>query len=149
VSPRPTDEKIPASRVAQVAFGALVIASLFALFYAQEVKRQPPLLIKTRPGVISFAPLGTGDREAHFHLKASVSGFIEVTIVRADTGTQVAVVASRYYLPRYETERLVWDGREASGGLAPPGTYLVRVHFIEGGQTVIVPYYRLTLRGHA
>ena len=125
----------------------LVAASILAFFYAQHLKHEPPWLLKTPPGVVTFAPHGAGDREAHFHIKISTSARVKVSIVRASTGRVVSVVVTHDLMHRYRTCRLIWDGKIPSGKYASVGSYLVRVQFDHGGPTVVVPYYELTIRG--
>jgi hypothetical protein len=141
-----TTERPGPSRIASASVVVLAVATVLAIFYAQELKHRTPLLIKTPPGVVTFSPLGPGTREAHFHVKASLSGFVEVAILPAETDQVAAVVSHHKYLHEYRTYRFDWNGRTSSGRLARPGQYRVRVRFLASRRIAVVPYYTLTLR---
>jgi hypothetical protein len=123
----------------------LTVATLGALFVAQRVKHQPPWLLETSRGIVTFAPQGPGTREAHFHIKTSVTARVDVAIVQVRTGHVIRMVAFGYRMHGYRTYRLVWSGRTGSGQYASTGSYEVRVHFDPSGPTVTDPYFYLTL----
>jgi hypothetical protein len=137
-----------APTLARVVLALLVAAAVFALFYDQTLKREPPL-VNRHGGHTRFQPDGPGVREAHFHLEVTVVDALDISVLSARTGRAVAVIA-RHRRPReYRLFKLEWDGRTAAGTLAPAGAYLVAVHFERGGETVVVPDLELHLEGRS
>jgi hypothetical protein len=129
--------------LARAAFAVLVVASVAALFIAQELKREIPL-IKGHSRPIAFP--GPGYQFAHFHLEASLGGFIDVTILSASSDRPVKVIASHLRIYEYRRFSLEWTGTTSSGAPAAPGVYVVEVHFESPARTVTVPDFQLTLR---
>ncbi len=139
-----------APRAALLAFAALallVAASVALLFYDQALKSQTPLVQRVG-GRTHFRPLGPpGDREAHFHFEVTVVDVLDITVLSASSGRAVKVIGRHLHRREYRRFRLAWNGRTAAGTLAPPGTYLVSVHFERRDQTVVVPGLELHLEG--
>jgi hypothetical protein len=139
-------------RAAQLAVGTLallVAASVAGLFFEQGLKHRPPLLKRPHAYTDVFQPSGTGHplhRAAHFDVRATVGDRLDVSVV-TPSGRQVAVVAAALRVREYRSASLHWNGRTSAGKLAAPGLYELRVHFERGGQTVIVPGFRLLLKG--
>ena len=143
--------RVSAATLARVSFAVLVLATFLAIFYAQELKRQAPLLFSPTGGVIRFQPRGTITTAhvthfAHFKVKASVGDILVVSIVDARSGRTVRT----YTVPvhEYSHRSVSWDGLTTAGRPAPAGSYRVRVHFRAQGSTV-EPALVLVLLGGA
>ena len=145
----PARELLPAT-LARVVLALLVLGSVAALFYAQALKREDPLVRPVTPGIDRFQPSGTGRhelRQAHFRVRTTVNDLLDISVIT--TGShQVAVIATALAAQKYrETRPLHWDGRTTAGTAATPGTYLLRIRFHRAGQTVTVPNFQLELKG--
>jgi hypothetical protein len=130
---------VGAASLARASLVVLVIATVLAVFYAQELKHQDPLLQEPRGGTIGFQPTGPLTnahitRFAHFDVRATVQDTLRVSIISERThATAFVIVVS---VPKYQHRAVSWDGRTAAGTLAPTGLYLLRVLFEHHGQTV-------------
>ena len=145
----PARELLPAT-LARVVLALLVLGSVAALFYAQALKREDPLVHPVRPGSDTFQPSGTGGhelRQAHFRVRTTVTDVLDISVITT-AERQVAVIATGLAAQKYqETRPLNWDGRTTAGTAAPPGTYLLRIRFHRAGQTVTLPNFQLELKG--
>lgn len=130
--------------VARLAFAALVVAAVAALFIAQALKREAPL-IKGHTGSIAFP--GPGHQFAHFHLTATLGGYVEVSVLTATGERTVRVIAKHLRIHEYQHFDLSWDGTTSAGRPAPVGRYVVEVRFENYARSVIVPNFVLTYRG--
>jgi hypothetical protein len=141
---------VRAATPARISLVALVIATFLAIFYAQEVKREAKLLNEPFSShVVSFQPVGPitrphVTREAHFHVRATVDDTLAVAIVDERSGRTERVLVTRVHA--YKHVDLTWNGRTATGTLAPPGRYRLSVHFERRDQTV-TPTEQLALLG--
>jgi len=143
--------ELRAATLARVVLALLVAASVGALFYAQALKHQAPLVRPVKAGTDTFQPAGTGGsgllRQAHFRVRASVADVLDIEVITT-ADRRVAVIATGLAVRPYrETPPLHWDGRTSGGALAPPGTYLVQVRFRRAGQAATVPNFQLLLKG--
>ena len=128
-----------AAALARASLVVLVLATVFAIFYAQELKRQDPLLQRPTRGTISFQPTGPLrnahiHRFAHFDVRATVQDTLRVSIISERTRRTAFVIVVA--VPKYQSRPVSWDGRTAAGTPAPTGLYFLRVHFERHGQTV-------------
>ena len=137
-----------AALLARATFAALVVAAVAALFIAQALKREAPLINEHSH---SLAFPGPGHHYAHFDLRATLGGYVDVTILTANGDRLVKVIATHERIHEYRQFRpgLVWDGTTTSGTPAAPGRYVVQVRFENYGRSVIVPNFVLTYRGSA
>jgi hypothetical protein len=129
--------------LARVAFAALVAGSVAALFIAQALKREIPLVNGHSTSRTFPAP---GHRYAHFHLKVSLVDVLDISILTANGDRLVKVIAAHRRESEYQKFELVWNGTTTAGTPATPGDYVVQVRFERAGRTVIVPNFVLTLR---
>ncbi|HEY1774520.1 MAG TPA: hypothetical protein VGG41_00040 [Solirubrobacteraceae bacterium] len=132
--------------LARISFAALVVAAVAALFIAQALKREAPL-IKGHSGSMAFP--GPGHEFTHFHLTATLGGYVEVSVLTQSGERTVAVLAAHLRIHEYTRFHLAWDGTTTSGGPAAAGAYVVQVRFENYGRSVIVPNFVLTYRGKA
>jgi hypothetical protein len=143
--------ELRAATLARVVLALLVVASVAALFYAQALKHEAPLVSPVKGGIDTFQPGGTGGhgllRQAHFRVRTSVDDVLDISVITT-AERLVAVLRTGLHVRHYrETPPLHWDGRTSAGVLAAPGTYLVAVRFRHAGQTVTVPSFQLLLKG--
>ncbi len=123
------------TRLARIAFGVLVLATLGAFVVTQKLKSSPPLVV--RPFVDSvFSPT----RHARV-TRARISFWIvhddDVSVSIVDAGGEIVrrLVDGRH-LPARKRIVLWWNGRVDDGAVAPDGIYNVRVALIGQGRTI-------------
>ncbi|MSX01627.1 MAG: hypothetical protein F2813_00530 [Actinobacteria bacterium] len=128
------------TRLAQIVFALLVLATGAAFFVAQELKTAPPVLLSFRLTAPAISPNGDGrfDRqEVSFRLKRSE--LVDVAVVD-ERGDEVRELASGITVPAYTRIAPVsWDGRAADGTIAPDGRYRIRVRLRREGRSLVVP----------
>jgi hypothetical protein len=140
--------RLSAVTLAGCVFALLVAGSVVAVFYAQELKREVPLLMEPAGRTVNLDPTGNGIhplRWAHFHVKTSVDDVVDVSVVTT-TGRVVAVI--RRGLPTHAYDGRIdlhWDGRTSTGALAAPGYYRVQVHLRRSRRTIVAPTFLLHL----
>lgn len=135
------------SRAPAIVFALLVLATLTAFAYAQRVKRDPLVLDrvsfvgaprhKGQPLVHAFTP----NRDCRLDLirirfRTTVSGRGTVQVIKPG-GRVVYTLGRDEFLKRYTFHTYYWDGRQRSGGTAPPGRYKLRVRFDD--RTLVTP----------
>jgi hypothetical protein len=123
------------TRLARIAFGLLVLATLAAFVVTQKLKSSPPLVV--RPHIFSvFSP--TPDARVS---RARISFWIvngddvSVSIVD-DEGQIVRRLVDGRYLRERKRLVLFWNGRGDDGLVVPDGSYRVRVALIHQGRTI-------------
>lgn len=134
-----------AGALAPAIFVALAIATLGALLYAQERKRQDPLVRLSWTAVARFRPDGPPPRDAHFDVQTSVDDLLQASII--DSRGRVVRVLGEARAHKYRHVAFAWDGRTTAGTLAPTGAYRVRVHLRHWDQTIPLPNIVLRLEG--
>jgi hypothetical protein len=137
-------------RLPQIAFAALIAATVAAFFITQHLKVSTPLIAGPRgPSPAVFNPLRgitCGDPPVDYR-RTSISFYLlhrsdDVDVYIVDqSGTTVRTLAAGVHM-RGGTDPVrrlfVWNGREDSGRIAPDGTYYVRVALIHQGRTVTI-----------
>lgn len=123
------------TRIARLAFAALVLATLAAFVVTQKLKSAPPLVVRPQVyAVFSPAP------HARVH-RALISFWIvhgddvSVSIVDGD-GQIVRRLVDGRHLPAHQRLALWWDGRLDGGAVARDGLYRVRVALLGQGRTI-------------
>ncbi len=123
------------TRLARIAFGMLVLATLGAFVVTQKLKSSPPLVV--RPHIFSvFSP--TPDARVN---RARISFWIDdgddvsVSIVDNE-GRIVRRLVDGRYLPKRKRLVLFWNGRADGGAVVRDGSYRVRVALIHQGRTI-------------
>ena len=132
-----------ATRPARITFALLLVATPAALLVAQHLKSRHALVDSGAwsPAGRSFDAAGP---PAKFSFKAYYDDEVTVSIVAQANGHVVAVVARDAPVTGYvRSTTFRWDGRTASGALAPAGDYEVEVHFARLDRTTIVPEIEL------
>lgn len=128
------------TRLAQVVFALLVLATAAAFFGAQKLKTAPPVLLAFRLSSDSISPNGDGRlerEEISFRLKRSE--LVDVAVVD-QRGDDVRELASGVSLSAYKTiPTLSWNGRDSAGKVVPDGLYRIRVRLRREGRSLVVP----------
>jgi FlgD Ig-like domain len=123
------------TRVAAVAFGALVVATFAAFLVAQRLKSTPSVVQRVM-GARVFSP----NQDSRFDRMRISFALTNADDVRAavidDNGDVVATVADDLDCPAWQQRRVSWDGRTDDGGRAPDGRYRVRLTLERQGLTV-------------
>jgi len=125
----------PGTLAVQCVFAALVLSTFAAFFVTTKLKRSPQLVeqVSFRR---HFSPNGDGRLDVEkiaFSLRRSDD--TSVAIVTRDDET-VAVLADDVRLKKGR-HRFVWNGRDASGRVAPDGEYRVRVRLRHQGRSIV------------
>ena len=126
------------TRVSQLVFAALVVATLAAFLVAQQLKSTPALVQDVGASPL-FSPNQDGrlDRATiAFSLKQRDA--VDVTVTD-DAGDAVRTLASGRELRRRRKIRLKWDGRDDAGRPVRDGTYGVRLALRRAGRSVALP----------
>ena len=136
-----------------VAFALLVLATFLAIFYAQERKRETPLLDAAWPAVVRFRPVGGAAsqphlaREAHFKLRTSVGDALDVSIVSERSGRTVRVIDG---VPVHAYRHRLADlGRPHRRRRARAARHLPRPRALPALRHTVTPLLRLVLEGPA
>lgn len=126
------------TRLARIAFGLLVLATLGAFVVTQKLKSSPPLVV--RPHIFSvFSPAQDARvRRARISFWIVNGDDVSVSIVDGE-GRIVRRLADGRYLPERKRIVLLWNGRDDDGAIAPDGSYRVRVALIHEGRTIDLP----------
>jgi hypothetical protein len=139
--------RLSAVTLARGVFALLAAGSVVAVFYAQELKREAPLLRYPSGRTDTFDPTGNGIHPvkwAHFHVETTVGEVVDVSVVNA-AGREVALLKRGLVMHEYRERDLHWDGRTSAGALAPPGFYRVKVRLEHRRRTIVAPTFLLHL----
>jgi hypothetical protein len=137
--------RLGAAALARIALALLALATVGALLIAERLKQKPSLVIASaiwHPSQGSFDPRTS---TATFSFDTHYRDDLSVSIVGA--GGAVVVLARNYPVAPYRrTEIFRWNGRTATGKLAPAGAYVVQVHFDRLDRTTQVPQISFQLK---
>jgi len=123
------------TRLARVAFAALVLATLGAFVVTQKLKSSPPLVV--RPQVYAVFSPAPHARVRRARISFWIVHGDDVSVSLVDAGGQIVrrLVDGRH-LPARRRLTVWWNGREDGGARAPDGLYRVRVALIGEGRTI-------------
>jgi len=123
------------TRLARVAFAALVLASLGAFVVTQKLKSSPPLVV--RPHIFSVFSPTPHARVTRARISFWIVNGDDVSVSIVDgEGRIVRRLADGRHLPAHRRLVLWWNGRRDDGTVAPDGSYRVRVALIHQGRTI-------------
>jgi hypothetical protein len=135
---------------AAIVFALLVLATLGAFAWAQRLKRDPLVLDKVTfvgyplphnpdaPRKATFTPNhDCRNDKIRIRFRTTVSDQGTVQIIRP-SGHMILTLARDVFLKRYHFHTYYWNGRQRSGGFAPPGRYKLRVK-LHGEERTLVP----------
>ena len=135
-------------RLPVAAFVALAAATIAAFFVTQHLKVATPLLAGSpAPHPAAINPIDGRVCQGVSHRRMFVSFYLlnrsdDVDVSVQDTaGNLVAALADGVHMVagRHPLRRgFTWNGRTASGAVAPDGTYYIRVFLIHQGRTVLI-----------
>jgi flagellar hook assembly protein FlgD len=143
-------------RLPVAAFVALAIVTIAAFFVTQHLKVSTPLLdgfpapapsaINPVDGRVCAVRSHNGTVKLVNHRRMLVSFYllnrsddVDVSIVDPD-GELVKTIGSDVHMQASPPVRklFIWDGRTASGSIAPDGTYYIKVSLIQLGRSVLI-----------
>jgi hypothetical protein len=134
------------SRLPNVSFLALIVASVGAFFITQHLKVTTPLIAGQRVGPpIAFNPLSGKTCGGVDYRRTTLSFYL---LYRADNvavyvvdqgGDSVDTLTTGERVPKGRRVTFAWNGREDNGTIAPDGIYHFRVGLIHQGRTVDLP----------
>jgi len=142
----------PASRWAGLVFALLVLATLAAFAWSQQLKRDPLVLDRVTfaaprgpqpPGANQvYRPAFTPNGDCRFdfvriRFRTTQSDQATVQVVKPG-GKLIITLARDEFLKRYKFHTFYWDGLIRNDGIAPPGRYKLRVKLL-GDNRVLVP----------
>src|SRR4051794_32987522 len=129
----------PVTRLAQVTFALLAVATFSAFFVAQRLKRAPPLILRTNVVPDAFSPNGDGIRDrVQMAVRLKQTEEVSVSVVDQD-GDVVRDLVSDRRLAAGRRLRVTWDGHEDDGRRAPDGFYKFHLGLRRSGRSVNVP----------
>jgi hypothetical protein len=150
------DERSTVRLIAPAAFVALVIGTIGAFAYAQQLKNEPLVLDKVVFRPATFTPNADCRRDrarVRFRLTRSDRARIEIadrdeqvvkTIVSIDKiidrqPLRTREISLEQPLDSYQFMAVRWDGRTDRGFLAPPGPYKLRVTLLGQDRELVPP----------
>lgn len=125
------------ARLAAVAFGVLLAATVGAFFLANRLKSKPPVIEVIRRDTF-FSPNNDGTRDKD--TVVYVVGFTDrasVDVVDAD-GVRVRRITEREPLRKGRRGSVTWDGHDDDGRVVPDGEYRLRF-ILDGGRALLAP----------
>ena len=126
------------TRLARIAFGLLVLATLGAFVVTQKLKSSPPLVV--RPHIFSVFSPSPDARVQRARISFWIVNGDDVSVsIVDDEGRIVSRLVDGRYLPKRKRIVLFWNGRDQSGAVVPDGSYRVRVALIHQGRTIDLP----------
>jgi hypothetical protein len=136
-------------RLAPLAIGLLVMATVVAFGVSQRLKREPLVVDRVEyratgsgtdnPQPTVFSPNGDcrHDRMV-IRFRTTRSDVADVEIVDPDD-RPVRTLAEERFFKRYREHRLVWDGKTDQGTVPPTGRYGVRITLDELDRSFRLP----------
>lgn len=124
------------TRAARLLFGVLVVATVASFFVAQRLKNQPAVLQSVRFSS-AFSPDDDGRRD-NLAIYFTVKRGQPVTVEVVDRGgATVRTLARDLPAGTYRRNRLVWNGKDDGGRVAPDGTYRLKVVLEDEGRSIV------------
>jgi hypothetical protein len=120
-----------------IAFGALVAASVAAIFVTQHLKVTTPLIADDpfpAPAAISRGGIGCGHRELRIGFYLLHRADVVDVYVIDQTGAIVATLGSDRQMGIRDKQWFYWNGKEDNGSSAPDGTYYIRIALRQQGR---------------
>ncbi|MDQ3769925.1 MAG: hypothetical protein M3370_10700 [Actinomycetota bacterium] len=123
--------------VAKVAFALLVVATFGAFFVAQRLKATPSLVLEAEARPL-FSPNQDGRKDRtrwSFMLKRDDQMSVRVV---DEEGEGVRTLADGRQTAAYDRQAFDWDGTTEDGGMAPDGTYRLRLSLRRQGRSITI-----------
>lgn len=127
---------------AGLVFALLVLATLAAFAWSQQLKRDPLVLDRVTFGTPKSRAF-TPNRDCRFdririRFRTTQSDRGTVQVVKPG-GKLVVTLARDEFLKRYKFHTYYWDGRIRNDGIAPPGRYKLRVKLLDEDRVLVPP----------
>jgi flagellar hook assembly protein FlgD len=127
-----------ADPLARVVFAALVLASFAAFGLTQRLKHTPTAVQDVRMSA-SFRP-GSKSSNGVERISFKLQHADRVTVTVIDSqGDTVRTLARHLAMPAYKRASFYWNGHEAHGHHAAPGTYRVRIALQRQKRQILSP----------
>jgi flagellar hook assembly protein FlgD len=124
--------------LARAVFAVLVLASFAAFAVTQRLKHTPTVVQDIEMSA-SFRPGATSSNGVErISFKLEHPDRVTVTVVDSQ-GDTVRTLARSLAMPAYKLFSLYWNGHEAHGRHAPPGTYRVRIALARQKRSILTP----------
>jgi hypothetical protein len=125
------------TRLAQVLFAVLVLATGGAFVLAQRLK-QAPKAVEADTLTRVFSPNGDGVNDvARFSIRLRRADDVDVTVLDRKTGRQVRQLINGRHIAANHTVFFTWDGRTDAGTRAPDAFYKLRITLRNQGRSSI------------
>ena len=125
------------TRLAQVLFAVLVLATGASFLVAQRIKQQPKA-VDARTLTRVFSPNGDGVNDvARFSIRLERGDDIDVTVLDRQTDREVRHLIVDRHVPADRTVFFTWDGRTDSGAPAPDAYYKLLITLRGQGRSSI------------
>jgi flagellar hook assembly protein FlgD len=123
--------------ISRIVFAGLILATLAAFFISQHLKVTTPFIAGLpHPDPPKINPLDASCRSTtvSFFLLHHVDN-VDVYVVN-QSGATVRSLVRGLYMRKKETKSFTWNGRDATGRAASPGSYFFRVYLIHQERTI-------------
>ena len=125
------------TRLAQVLFAVLVLATGASFLLAQRIKQQPKA-VDARTLARVFSPNGDGVNDvARFSIRLRRGDDVDVTVLDRKTDREVRHLIVDRHLPAHRTVFFTWGGRTDSGAPAPDAYYKLLITLRGQGRSSI------------
>jgi len=125
------------TRIAQVLFAVLVLATGAALLLAQRIKQQPKA-VDARTLTRVFSPNGDGTNDqARFSIRFKRGDDVDLTVLDRKTGREVRDLVVNRHVPANRKFFFAWDGRTDAGARAPDAYYKLLITLRGQGRSSI------------
>lgn len=125
------------ARLAAVAFGVLLAATIGAFFLANRLKSKPPEIELIRRDTF-FSPNGDGVRDKDTVIfTVGLTDRASVDVVDAD-GVRVRRITEDKALRKGRRNSVTWNGRDDDGKVVPDGEYRLRF-ILDEGRALLAP----------
>lgn len=125
------------TRIAQVLFAVLVLATGAAFLLAQRIKQQPKA-VDARTLTRVFSPNGDGaNDQARFSIRLKRGDDVDVTVLDRKTGREVRDLIVNRHVPANRKFLFDWDGRTDTGTRAPDAYYKLLITLRGQGRSSI------------
>lgn len=137
-------------RLPTIAFGALVVATVAAVFITQHLKVTTPLIAGQTYGSTPHNIVPTNRScdtvTLYFHTLHHADS-VDLYVVD-HRGRVITTLARNVTAPIKQPVQYSWDGRLGDGAVAPRGLYNFRLHLVHQNRTIdpVIPGYPISVQ---